>query len=55
MNERLGLPANLRQYGYKLVDLDEVAEDAHRSFFNHTAPYHPSKDEYKSLIREVLG
>ena len=55
MNERLGLPGTLKQYGYKLADLDEAAEESHKSFFNHTAPFHPSREEYKSLIREVLG
>lgn len=55
MNEQFGLPVNLRKYGYRLANLDEAAEDAHRSFFNHRAPYHPSKDEYKMLIQEVLG
>jgi 4-hydroxybutyrate dehydrogenase len=55
MNERLGLPVNLKKYGYKLADFEEVADDAHKSHFNAASPYHPSKDEYKEMIREVLG
>jgi len=55
LNERLGIPANLRRYGYKLSNLDEAAEDAHKSFFNHTAPHHPTRDEYRSMIEELLG
>ena len=55
MNERLGIPASLRRLGYKGGDAAEMAEDAHRSFFNHTAPYHPSAAEYRELIEECLG
>lgn len=55
MNERLGLPSGLRAYGYKLGNLDEVAADAHKSFFNHSAPYHPTVGEYKEMVLEVMG
>jgi alcohol dehydrogenase class IV len=54
MNESLGLPTTLRAYGYRLGDLDEVAADAHRSFFNHTAPYHPSVAEFRVMIEEMM-
>jgi 4-hydroxybutyrate dehydrogenase len=54
MNERFELPSSLRRYGYKLANLDEAAEDAHKSHFNHSAPHHPSKDEYKRMIEGLL-
>ncbi|OGA30046.1 MAG: hypothetical protein A3I01_12705 [Betaproteobacteria bacterium RIFCSPLOWO2_02_FULL_65_24] len=54
MNERLGLPARLKQYGYQLVNIEEAAADAHKSFFNHTAPYHPTQAEYRKLIEELM-
>lgn len=53
MNERLGLPASLKQYGYRIADLNEAAEDAHRSWFNHTSPYHPSVSEFEAMIGEL--
>jgi len=55
MNQALGLPADLRSYGYKLADLDEAAADAHASWFNRSAPYHPTKDEFKTMITEIIG
>jgi len=55
LNERLGLPSSMRAYGYKLVDIEEVAAACHESHFNQTAPYHPSVDDYKELIRELMG
>ena len=55
MNQALGLPLNLRTYGYKLADLDEVAADAHASWFNRSAPYHPTKEEFKAMITEIIG
>jgi alcohol dehydrogenase class IV len=55
MNERLGIPPTLRKLGYKGGDLDELATDSHKSFFNFTAPYHPSVDEYRGLVEQVLG
>jgi len=55
MNERLGIPPTLRKLGYKGGDLDELAEESHKSFFNFTAPFHPSVAEYRGLVEEVLG
>jgi alcohol dehydrogenase class IV len=54
MNEGFGLPGRLRQYGYKPGDIDEMAAEAHKSFFNHTAPYHPTQAEYRKLIEELM-
>jgi alcohol dehydrogenase class IV len=55
MNARLGIPRTIRDLGYKGGDLDELAEDSHKSFFNVTAPFHPSVAEYKALVEQVLG
>ena len=55
MNERLGIPPTLRKLGYRGGDLDELAADSHKSFFNFTAPFHPSVEEYRALVEEVLG
>jgi 4-hydroxybutyrate dehydrogenase len=55
MNERLGMPPTLRKLGYKGGDLEELAADSHKSFFNATAPFHPSVAEYRDLVEEVLG
>jgi alcohol dehydrogenase class IV len=55
MNERLGIPSSLRKLGYKGGDLEELATDSHKSFFNVTAPFHPSVAEYRDLVEEVLG
>jgi 4-hydroxybutyrate dehydrogenase len=55
MNERLGIPASLRKLGYRGGELQELAEDSHKSFFNMTAPFHPSVAEYRGLVEEVLG
>jgi len=55
MNARLGIPSTIRALGYKGGDLDELAQDSHESFFNATAPFHPSVGEYKALVEQVLG
>ena len=41
--------------GYKMASVDELADEAHKSWFNHTAPHHPSLAEYREIIEEVLG
>jgi 4-hydroxybutyrate dehydrogenase len=55
MNARLGIPRTIRALGYKGGDVAEMAEDSHKSFFNVTAPHHPSPGEYRALVEEVLG
>jgi 4-hydroxybutyrate dehydrogenase len=54
-NERFGLPATMKKYGYKVTNLDELVDDAHKSWFNHTAPYHFTAAEYREVIEEILG
>ena len=55
LNERVGLPANVRALGYSKQDIDEMAEDAAESFFNGTSPKLPSRVQYAELIRAALG
>ena len=55
MNARLAIPPSIRALGYKPGDLDEMAADSHKSWFNHTAPYHPSVEEYRALVERTLG
>jgi 4-hydroxybutyrate dehydrogenase len=52
---RLGLPGSLREMGYRLGSLRQVAEAAAVSHFNLTSPYRPCPDEYERLIQRILG
>ena len=55
LNLKMGLPANVREMGYKRNDVDRMIEDASASHFNLSAPKKPTKEEYKIIIEEVLG
>jgi len=55
MNGRLGIPDTVRKLGYRGGDPAEMAEDSHKSFFNATAPHHPTVEEYRALLEETLG
>ncbi len=55
MNERVGLPSGIAALGYKVGDIDELVADAQASWFNHTAPHHPTVAEYRVLVEELLG
>ncbi len=55
LNDRVGLPGDIRALGYAKQDIGEMAEDAAQSFFNATSPKLPSRDEYADLIRAALG
>jgi 4-hydroxybutyrate dehydrogenase len=55
MNERVGLPKGIAALGYKVGDIDELVADAEASWFNHTAPHHPTRVEYRVLVEEALG
>lgn len=54
MNERLRIPATIGKLGYRGGDPAEMAEDSHKSFFNATAPHHPSVEDYRALIEDLL-
>ena len=55
MNARVGLPNGVVALGYKPGDIDEIVADAQGSWFNHTAPFHPTVAEYRRLVEEALG
>jgi len=55
MNGELGLPATVRQMGYKKTDLGRMVDEALRSYFNLTAPRQPTREDYARLVAEVLG
>jgi 4-hydroxybutyrate dehydrogenase len=46
----LGLPATLAGLGYAVSDADALGKAAHRSHFNASAPFHPTADDYASMI-----
>jgi 4-hydroxybutyrate dehydrogenase len=54
MNWRLGIPPTMRKLGYQGGDPAELAEDSHKSWFNTTAPHHPSVEDYRALVEDVL-
>ena len=54
MNRRLGIPPTMRKLGYKGGDPAELAADSHKSWFNATAPHHPSVEDYRALVEAML-
>ena len=50
----LGLPATLSELGYRTTDLARLAEAAHASHFNLSAPCHPTCTEYATMIETSL-
>ena len=55
LNLEMSLPSTVRQMGYKKNDLGRMIEDASSSHFNLPAPKKPTKEDYKTIIEEVLG
>ena len=55
MNARLGLPSDLKDFGYRIGDLDEMAADSLASYFNKASPYTPTQAEYRAMLMAVLG
>lgn len=55
INTRLGLSNSIRELGYPDKDLDDLADEAMKVHFNHTAPRKPTRDEYKEIISNALG
>jgi len=53
--EALGLPSSLRALGYRVDDIDRLAIEAHRSFFNLSAYHHPSAGEYRAMLQGSLA
>ena len=51
----LGLPSTLAAAGYRIDDLDRLADEAARSHFNRTSPYVPKRQEYRQLLQDIAG
>ena len=54
LNQALGLPATLREAGYRAVSIRELVDYCVASPFNRTSPYVPSAAEYETLLRALL-
>ena len=50
----LGLPATLAELRYSTGDLQALADAAHRSHFNLSAPFHPTATQYAAMIAASL-
>lgn len=55
MMAELGLPSNLGELGYRADDVAALGRAAHASFFNLSAPYHPSAADYTGAIAASLS
>ena len=55
LNAVLGLPASVRALGYTKSDIGRMASEAHRAYFNLTAPRQPTLADFERLVVEVLG
>jgi len=55
LNRRIGLPTNLKEVGYTIDNLDQVAEICVESVFNRASPRVPTHDEYKVIIADAMG
>lgn len=54
LNQRLGLPANLRQMGVSDIHLEGLAEHAMADLNSMTNPRKPSHDDYQRLFAEAM-
>jgi alcohol dehydrogenase class IV len=55
LNKRIGLPANLKELGYVMADIDRAAKLCVESVFNRSSVRIPTHGEYKVIITEVMG
>ena len=51
----LGLPTTLARLGYTVTDASALGKAAHRSHFNASAPFHPSAEDYATMIAASTG
>jgi len=50
----LGLPISLAELGYMASDLALMAQAAHKSHFNLSAPFHPNELQYASFFQHLM-
>jgi alcohol dehydrogenase class IV len=55
LNERVGLPGNLRDLGYAGGDLEEIVAVMSTSVFNRGSPRPPTPEHCRQLIEQVLA
>jgi len=53
--EKLNLPAGLRDMGYRLGDLNELARASAASHFNVTSRYRPNEEEYARMLQKIFA
>ena len=49
----LGLPTSLRQAGYRVQDMEELARACEASHFNFTSPHRPSAAEFAEMLAAI--
>jgi 4-hydroxybutyrate dehydrogenase len=55
LNDSLGMPATLREAGYRPAPMDEMVDSMVGSHFNRTSPYVPTHDDYRSIVQNLFG
>jgi 4-hydroxybutyrate dehydrogenase len=55
LTSALGLPASLREAGYKATSIDRLIDEMVASPFNRASPYAPTREEYADLARRLLA
>lgn len=55
LNSSVGIPATLRDAGYRAHALDELADSMARSHFNRTSPYMPTTDDYLAIVKALTA
>lgn len=54
LNALLGLPATLREAGYRVSSIAELVGAMARSHFNRTSPYVPTREEYEAVASALV-
>ena len=55
LNQRLGLPATVRELGYEGSDIETLTRVTIDSHFNLSAPVLPNDEEFQRIVEKVLG
>jgi alcohol dehydrogenase class IV len=55
LNQRLGLPLNLKQCGVEPIHIDDLSKLAAKDFCLPSNPREASTDDIKSIYQEALG
>jgi 4-hydroxybutyrate dehydrogenase len=55
LTKSLGLPASLREAGYRASSIDALVDIMIQSPFNRTSPYSPTRREYREITMELMG